>query len=170
MKYYLLTFNEDWADEHDVPALTCFTEEQYQQWLEQELAEPVDKTPEEYQQKLDAWNDNYNKYQEYIQLSNELQKERGGWALLTADDNKLIEEKRVSYPRDKPKQYESLIFAWLGNSGDCFGESFSHCLTGQDFITNDIVKVFEVNESFYNIFNKANLNGLSLCNIFECGQ
>ena len=170
MKYYLLTFNEDRADEHNVPALTCFTEEQYHQWLKQEVAEPVDKTPEEYQQKLDAWNNNNDKFQEYIQLSDKLQKERGGWALLTADDNKLIEEKRVSYPRDKPKQYESLIFAWLGNSGDCFGESFSHCLTGQDFITNDIVKVFEVNESFYNIFNKANLNGLSLCNIFECGQ
>jgi hypothetical protein len=34
MKYYLLTFNEDWADEHDVPALACFTEDQYNNWLQ----------------------------------------------------------------------------------------------------------------------------------------
>ena len=33
MKYYLLTFNENWADEHDVPALACFNEEQYQKAL-----------------------------------------------------------------------------------------------------------------------------------------
>lgn len=31
-KYYLLTFEEDWADEHDVPALACFTEEEFNKW------------------------------------------------------------------------------------------------------------------------------------------
>lgn len=31
-KYYLLTFNEDWADEHNVPALTCFNREQFEEW------------------------------------------------------------------------------------------------------------------------------------------
>jgi len=31
-KYYLLTFNEDWADEHYVPALECFTEEDFNKW------------------------------------------------------------------------------------------------------------------------------------------
>jgi hypothetical protein len=33
-KYYLLKFKEDYGDEFDVPALNCFTEEQYNQWLE----------------------------------------------------------------------------------------------------------------------------------------
>lgn len=32
--YYLLTFEEDYTDEHDVPALACFTQEQYDSWLE----------------------------------------------------------------------------------------------------------------------------------------
>lgn len=32
MKYYLLTFNEDWANEHNVPALECFKEEDFIKW------------------------------------------------------------------------------------------------------------------------------------------
>lgn len=31
-KYYLMTFNEDWADEHDVPALECMDEELFEEW------------------------------------------------------------------------------------------------------------------------------------------
>lgn len=31
-KYYLLTSSIDWADEHDVPALACFTEQEYKRW------------------------------------------------------------------------------------------------------------------------------------------
>lgn len=34
MKCYLLVFDEDYADEHDVPALACMTEEEYDKWLE----------------------------------------------------------------------------------------------------------------------------------------
>lgn len=37
-KYFLLVFNEDWADEHNVPAQACFTEAQYNKWLESPLA------------------------------------------------------------------------------------------------------------------------------------
>lgn len=32
-KYYLLTFSENWADEHDVPALACMNENEYEKWL-----------------------------------------------------------------------------------------------------------------------------------------
>jgi len=32
MKYKLLTFNVNWADEHNVPALECMTEEEYNKW------------------------------------------------------------------------------------------------------------------------------------------
>lgn len=31
-KWWLLTSNEDWADEHDVPALACFTDSQLKEW------------------------------------------------------------------------------------------------------------------------------------------
>jgi hypothetical protein len=36
-KYYLLTFSEDYADEHDVPALACMTEIEYKKWLDQKI-------------------------------------------------------------------------------------------------------------------------------------
>lgn len=32
MKYYLVTFNEDWADEHDVPALAVMDESRFETW------------------------------------------------------------------------------------------------------------------------------------------
>jgi len=32
MKYYLLTSNEDWADEHNVPALAVMNEKQLDKW------------------------------------------------------------------------------------------------------------------------------------------
>lgn len=34
--YYLLTYNEDWADEHNVPALACMTEEEFESWKEED--------------------------------------------------------------------------------------------------------------------------------------
>jgi hypothetical protein len=34
MKHYLLTFNEDWADEHNVPALAVMDESEYKNWCE----------------------------------------------------------------------------------------------------------------------------------------
>lgn len=35
--YYLLTFNENWADEHDVPALACFNKDEYIQWSKMKI-------------------------------------------------------------------------------------------------------------------------------------
>jgi hypothetical protein len=32
-KFYLLTFNEDYADEHNVPALACMNEKEYKRWF-----------------------------------------------------------------------------------------------------------------------------------------
>jgi hypothetical protein len=37
-EFYLLTFNEDWADEHDVPALACMDQEEYDKWLKKRLS------------------------------------------------------------------------------------------------------------------------------------
>ena len=58
MKYYLLTFNEDWADEHNVPALACFTEEQYNKWLER----PSGKLNKNYDQEMEDFNLQKEKY------------------------------------------------------------------------------------------------------------
>ena len=38
MKYYLLTFNEDWADEHDVPALAVMDENRFETWSKTKLS------------------------------------------------------------------------------------------------------------------------------------
>jgi hypothetical protein len=37
-RYYLLTFNEDWADEHNVPALEVMTEGEFLRWSETRLS------------------------------------------------------------------------------------------------------------------------------------
>lgn len=109
MKYYLLTFNQDWADEHDVPALACFTETQYNEWLQKR-----------------QWKDE----------------------------------------KDEDEKY-SKIFAYLGNSGDEFAEKFEDLNCMKDFVDDGIVEVFEVTKEFYDLFNIAKLDELSLCSIFE---
>jgi hypothetical protein len=38
MKHYLLTFNQDWADEHDVPALAVMTEDEFKKWSKTRLS------------------------------------------------------------------------------------------------------------------------------------
>ena len=131
MKYYLLTFNQDWADEHNVPALACFTEEQYQQWLER----PSGKLNKNYEQELEEWY-NTNKV-EYRSIHN------------------------------SPQKVSSYINAYLGNGGDCFGESFSDLYLMKEFVADDIVKVLEVDQLFFDYFHKAELDDLSLCNIFN---
>lgn len=105
MKYYLLKFNEDYADEHDVPALACFTEDEFEEW------------------KLKSSYD---------------------------DEDEC-----------------STICAYLGNSGDGFGESFNELNFMSEFIEAGYVEVFEVDENFYNLFHKAKLSDVSLCNIFD---
>lgn len=96
-KYKLLVFNEDWADEHDVPALEVMSEKQYNKWLE-------NKEPE--------------------------------------------------------------IYAYLGNSGDGFDEQFEGMST-KDLVKTGNVKVYNVDENFKKIFDKAELSSLSLCSIFD---
>jgi hypothetical protein len=38
MNFYLLTFNEDWADEHNVPALACMSQKEYDEWAKTRLS------------------------------------------------------------------------------------------------------------------------------------
>ena len=96
MKNYLLTFNQDWADEHDVPALAVMSEMELEEWKKVKLS----------------------------------------------------------------------INAWLGNGGDDFCENWQG-KTGKWMIAAGIVEVYEVDATFVEVFNKANLASLSLCNIFD---
>lgn len=161
MKYYLLTFNQDWADEHDVPALNCFNETDYNKWLSLKLAEPnpnYEKELKEYKQRKQKEKD----------FSIECQKRRSK-VVHSEDQKKFMEWYNLNYPRGSviyPKKYYSYLTAYLGNSGSGFEDNFSDYGIGQDFITAGIVNVFEVSEDFYNTFKKANLDKLSLCNIF----
>ena len=165
MKYYLLTFNEDWADEHNVPALDCKTEEEYNNWLKT----PSGKLNDDFQnQKL--------KYEENENLNNvfweTLKKENIENTMLIPKDRidliNLEKRYRSNYKYIKyPSRVNSHINAWLGNSGDSFEEQFNNLYLMEEFAAKGIVEVTEVNENFYDIFHRANLSNLSLCNIFE---
>lgn len=154
MKYYLLTFNEDWADEHRVPALQCFNEKEYNQWLETKISE---ENPD-YEEELKEYKELQKKYVKFWEET-KLKKS-------TPDYLKWYAENYV-HRIYEPIQYTSILFAYLGNSGDGFGDSFNKFLYAKELVENGIVKVVEVTEEFFNIFHKAGLAELSLCNVFE---
>ena len=172
MKYFILTFNEDWADEHDVPALEAMTEVEYNKWLSKEFGE---------------LNLNYEKeianYKAYQAAKKELDLEiktilgdRRSFIRFSEWPKELAEKynglpQKYGYTKAWPaypkKVSDSEIYAQLGNNGQNFNEQFNHCFTGQDFIDKNYVSVTEVNKEFYKTFNDIVLSSLSLCNIFE---
>lgn len=95
-KYYLLTFNEDWADEHYVPALACMNDKEYKKWSET----------------------------------------------------------------------KQTVDAHLGNGGDDFCDDLQG-KTGKELLKLKAVNKMIVDESFYKIFKKADLEYLSLSSIFD---
>lgn len=87
----------------------------------------------------------------------------------TREAKQAIEKLRVPYVNsihDAPKKIESHLHANLGNSSDGFSDSYQHLYLMKEFVKSKIVKVTKVDESFYKLFHRANLSGLSLCNIF----
>lgn len=164
MNYYLLTFNEDWADEHNVPALDCKTEEEYNKWLES----PTGEVNDNYEEELKS-------YEQNLKASELFKKqliEKGLWSKpkinYTKEEKEWYEENKVPlvYVHSKPVKVHSNIYPFLGNGGDGFGANFSDCPYNKDLVEGNIVNVFLVNEDFYNIFHKAKLSNLSLSNIF----
>lgn len=157
--HYLLTFNEDYADEHNVPALACMTTKEYEEWLET----PSGDIDPEYDKKLADFKEACKKYDNYHgMLSKAL---RDG----TREAKQAIEKQRVPYVNsvhDAPKRIESHLYASLGNGGDGFSDAYQHLYLMKEFVKSKIVKVTKVDESFYKLFHRANLSGLSLCNIF----
>jgi len=150
MKYYLLTFNEDYADEHDVPALACFNEKQFNKWKKTEsgiLTKNLEEKKKAYRAKQKAYDDY--------------------WKLSTAKREKVKQPEYYS-PREAPQKLRvSGIRAHLGNSGDGFEGSFRDLFLMEEFIKKGYVEVTEVDANFYKIFNKARLSDLSLSNIFD---
>ena len=165
MKYKLLTFCEDYADEHNVPALACMTEEEYNIWLKKpsgKLNPDYEKQNEEFQKKL-------QEYKEFIENSKKRKLFDKLPVTFTQEEKEWVEKNRKPYvfQYDSPKRVDSYIETWLGNSGDKFEENYEHLYLMEEFVEGGYVKVFDVSEDFYNTFNKAGLNSLSLCNIFE---
>lgn len=168
MKYYLLTFNEDYGDEHNVPAIACMTEEEYNKWLDTpsgELNPDYDVEIADYNTKTKAYQDRNNRLQElglWNKPANTVPSEH------LEEYNELI---KIPYVyADRPAKVESNMNAYLGNGGDCFEESYNQLYLMKEFVEAKLVKITEVNEDFYNIFHKANLADLSLCNVFTIDE
>lgn len=171
-KYYLLTFNEDYGDEHNIPALACMNEEEYQKWLKT----PSGELNPDYETELQNYN-NYKKGKQEIDVKcKEILGNNWRSVPFNTWPKELLEEYNnvpskfgysKSYIQPPKRLSSSNMNAFLGNSGECFEESYMECYLMEDFIKSNFVKVTEITEEFYNIFNKAKLSDLSLCNVFE---
>ncbi len=165
MTHKLLTFNEDYADEHNVPALACMTNEEYETWLES----PSGELNENYEQELAEYNEKLAIYTQGVQLWTEKGMYNKNYTEYTPEEKEWGLKNPIQYVRHRsmPSKCESNISAWLGNGGDCFEESFRHLYLMKEFVETGVVKVFDVNQDFCDVFNKADLGNLSLCNVFE---
>lgn len=157
-KYYLLVFNEDFADEHNVPALACMNEDDYQTWLQSSVSRPNAK----YEEELAEYNSDREKYENYLKEGKKIYDELGIKAY-----REYLSKNYVSSVLRKPKKGYSLIYAHLGNNGGEFGEMFDDYITGKDLVDDNTVKVTEVPEIFYTIFHENKLHDLSLTNVFN---
>jgi hypothetical protein len=164
--YKLLVFNEDWADEHDVPALAVMSEENYEKWLET----PSGRLNKKYDEDLKA----YNQLEERKEEISAAIKKEGCWnkSLKSYPEylKKLYNEYCDIGYLDSPIRVYSYINAHLGNSGDGFGEGFSSFYLMKEFVEEGIVQVTDVTDEFADTFFEAGLERLSLCNIFEPGN
>jgi hypothetical protein len=161
----LLTFNDDYADEHNVPALAVMTEQEYQKWL---------KTPSG--KKVAGYDEKKALYDANEKLSSDFWKalkDAGitNTSLIPKDRPDLInleEAYRKSYKYMRhPNKVKSFLRANLGNGGECFDEGYSNYYLFEEFVAAGIVEVFDVTEEFAKTFKKTNLEDLSLCNVFD---
>jgi hypothetical protein len=163
--YYLLTFNEDYADEHDVPALACMNQNEFNEWKEK----PLGRINENYdEEKAD-----YEIKQKALEEIHQEIKEKVGKNWPSIQFNKwpkdLYEryQKMETFPRSPSKVNESSLFAWLGNSGEGFEENYRQYAFAKELVEAGIVKITPVNKKFWETFHEANLANLGLCNVFE---
>lgn len=161
----LLVFNEDYGDEHNVPALTVMTDKEYEIWLKSPSGELNPNFEEENKIFLKKLAD-YDKYC----------KEAARKGLGNKPVNQYTEEDRLWFTENEetyvnsyntPKKVDSYLVAYLGNNGEYFEQNYEHLYLMEEFVDAGLVIVTDVSDSFVEIFNKAKLSNLSLCNIFE---
>jgi len=170
MKYYLLTFNEDYGDEHDVPALSCMTEKEYNNWLET----PSGELNINYELELEKFNTNKKIRDTFSIKCKQILGDNWNSIPFTQWSDDLLKEYK-ELPKNSFRDYptklnSSKMYASLGNSGECFYENYMNYYLMKEFVEANLVKILEVTEEFYNIFYKANLNNLSLCNVFKINE
>jgi hypothetical protein len=178
MKYYLLTFNDDYADEHNVPALECFNEKDYEKWLS-EPAGKLNPKYDEIKKEVDETEARWKKFWKDLEGNGFT---IGGHANAGKIPKGHLLEREFNILNGLPRSYSgepqkifSYMSASLGNGGEGFDEGYSWALNNKDFVEKrgegkykySTVTVMEVGKEFYDTFKKANLSGLSLCNIFE---
>ena len=154
MKYYLLTFKDYYADECNVFAQACFNETDCQNWYEFSIS----KINENYEKEVEEFKIQLAARRAYDEAC--LKVTRG------LSSNEPVYAKYV-HSSWGPKKGESCLQAYLGNFGECFGEDFNHLSFGKDLVDAGKVKVVEVTEEFYTIFNNNKLHELSMCNVFD---
>jgi len=157
-KYYLLTFNQQ-----HIPAQSCMNEEEYHNWLESESGE----LNMDYGIQLKEYEDWKIQKDKYNQGRVERGLDKKRTSQLTGEDVEWIDNNRVSPYKNKPLKVQSYLESYYNES---LGYDYSDYYQMKEFVNNDIVKVDEVTEEFYEIFNKTNLQKLSLCNIFNINE
>lgn len=165
-KYYLLTFNEDFADKFDVPALECMTEEEYNNWL---LTHSGELNPN-YIEEKENWDlqiKAYEHFKEEMEIKGLYNKSLLDY---TNIEKYWYDNNKVDYPniwRAPKKMKKSYLRVFLGNSSDNFEDHYLDLCLMEEFVEQGLVEVKEVNKNFYDIFKEVKLNNLSLCNIFH---
>ena len=148
MKHYALKFCQDHGDEFNVHALTCFTEEEYQEWLTTSI---LDLDPD-YESKYQSFLGAKEKYDNFI----EGMKERGLYNKPMSDFTK----EEFSWYRENKAPY---VYNAPSNGTSKLYERYETC---QDLVDEEIVTVQEVSEQFYKTFIQLEL-GIAMCNVFE---
>jgi hypothetical protein len=162
MQKYFLTFNQDYADEFNVPAFSVMNQEEYNKFLENEMGE----INEDYDKKLKEYEKKRNEYYKFIKESTQRATDFG------RNSNEYIKwfkENRVDFNHntDMPSKGISYLVAYLGNEGDGFEKNYVGLSTGKDFVDKGYVKVHEISDEIYNFLKSIDIGYFSLCNIFE---
>lgn len=167
--YKLLTFNRDYGDEHNIPAIAVMTLEEYNEWLKS----PSGDLNMNYEAELAIHNqkiEDFNKSRTQLKSLGlySLRKDQVPKHLL-----KIYEQlTAVPYHDDfyKPAKVSSFITAYLGNSGDYFSEQYNDFYLMEEFVNAGIVEVYDISDITAKELLQANISDLSLCNVFEMAR
>lgn len=170
----LLVFNEDYADEHNVPALSVMTQEEFNIWCKK----PNGTFNTEYDSQLKVYNeleDDNRTFWKMLEDKGYTLDGRGNTSAIPKTDLVTLNlekeyrerhsyENKVNHPT---RVIDCRLYANLGNGGDSFEKDYCDIYLNEEFITNNIVSVSDVSDEFMKTFNEAKLANLSLCNIFK---